>query len=193
MTSPVPGAVDARRYRDAVGLFATGVVVVVGHAGNEHFAMTANAVMSLSLDPLLIAFCPGKRTNFSRHMQQLSGFSINVLREDQQALSTYFAGGWKEPEPPPFRFVPCRSGSRLEGSLVSIDCVPENIIEMGDHWLVIGRVVELHTGISPQRPLLFFGGRYRSVAESVNAPAPDLSDVRNEPARVFYDRWNDDR
>jgi flavin reductase (DIM6/NTAB) family NADH-FMN oxidoreductase RutF len=184
-------SVDARLYRDAIGLFATGVVVVVGHAGSEHFAMTANAVMSVSLDPLLIAFCPGKRTNFSRHVPDLSGFSINVLREDQQALSTYFAGGWKHPAPPPFRFVPSRCGSRLEGSLASIDCVPEKIVELGDHWLVIGRVLDLHTGISPQRPLLFFRGRYGAVADSVSAPAPDLSDVHDEPARVFYDRWND--
>jgi flavin reductase (DIM6/NTAB) family NADH-FMN oxidoreductase RutF len=182
---------DARRYRDTVGLFATGVAVIVGHAGKELFAMTANAVMSISLDPMLIAFCPGKKTNFSRHVANLSGFSINVLRDDQQALSNYFAGGSKESAPPPFRFVPSRCGSRLEGSLASLDCEPERIIELGDHWLVIGRVLDLHVGISPQRPLLFFGGRYRAAQDSQSAPAPDLSNVHDEPVRVFYDRWGD--
>jgi 3-hydroxy-9,10-secoandrosta-1,3,5(10)-triene-9,17-dione monooxygenase reductase component len=183
--------VDARRYRDTVGHFGTGVAVIVGQAGNEHFAMTANAVMSVSLEPLLISFCPGKKTNFSRHMPELSGFSINILREEQQALSNYFAGSWKEPSAPPFRFVPCPCGSRLEGSLASIDCVPEKILDMGDHWLVIGRVVDLHLGIPPHRPLLFFGGRYRALAESRSAPAPDLSNVHDEPARVFYDEWSE--
>lgn len=188
---PAQTTLDARRYRDAIGLFATGIVVVVGHAGGEHFAMTANAVMSVSLDPLLITFCPGKKTNFSRHVKELSGFSINVLRDDQQALSTYFAGGWKEASPPPFRFVPSRCGSRLEGSLASIDCTPEHVLEMGDHWLVIGRVLDIHVGIPPHRPLLFFSGRYRAITEAHSTPAPDLANVHDEPPRIFYDRWND--
>jgi flavin reductase (DIM6/NTAB) family NADH-FMN oxidoreductase RutF len=183
--------VDARRYRDTIGLFATGVAVIVGHAGKDLFAMTANAVMSVSLDPMLISFCPGKKTQFARHIGELSGFSINVLREDQQALSNYFAGGWKGATPPPFRFVPSRCGSRLEGSLASIDCEPERLVEVGDHWLVIGRVIDLHVGIPPHHPLLFHGGRYRTVVDSQSAPAPDLSDVHDEPVRVFYDRWGD--
>jgi flavin reductase (DIM6/NTAB) family NADH-FMN oxidoreductase RutF len=187
----LPTPLDARRYRDTIGLFGTGVAVIVGHAGAELFAMTANAVMSVSLDPMLIAFCPGKKTNFSRHVANLSGFSINILREDQQALSNYFAGGWKEPTPPSFRFVPSRCGSRLEGSLASVDCEPERVIESGDHWLVIGRVLDLHVGIPPHRPLLFFGGRYRAVPDSQSTPAPDLTNVHDEPVRVFYDRWGD--
>jgi flavin reductase (DIM6/NTAB) family NADH-FMN oxidoreductase RutF len=181
------GAIDSRRYRDTVGMFGTGVCVIVGSAGKELFAMTANAVMSVSLDPMLIAVCPGKRTNFSAHIDTLAGFSINVLREDQAVLSTYFAGGWKEPIPPPFRFVPSPCGARLEGSLASIDCHPKQIIEMGDHWLIIGRVLDLHMGVSPLRPLMFFSGRYRTLQDALAAPAPDLADVHGEPLRVFYD------
>ena len=151
--------------------------------------MTANAVMSISLDPMLIAICPGKKTNFAAHIGELSGFSINMLREDQHALSTYFAGGWKEPAPPPFRFVPSRCGSRLEGSLASIDCMSQQIIDVGDHWLIIGQVMDLNVGIQPHRPLLFFSGRYRSIHEPLPTSAPDLTDVHDEPAQVFYDRW----
>jgi flavin reductase (DIM6/NTAB) family NADH-FMN oxidoreductase RutF len=189
--NPSRQPIDARRYRDTVGLFGTGIAVIVGHAGDELFAMTANAVMSVSLEPMLITFCPGKKTQFAQHLSNLSGFSINFLRDGQQALSNYFAGGWKEPTPPPFRFVPSRCGSRLEGSLASIDCEPEQIVEVGDHWLVIGRVLDLHVGIPPHRPLLFFGGRYRTVLDAPSTPAPDLSNVQAEPARIFYDRWGD--
>jgi flavin reductase (DIM6/NTAB) family NADH-FMN oxidoreductase RutF len=181
--------VDGRRYRDTVGLFATGVTIVVGSAGDEQFAMTANAVMSISLDPMLIAFCPGRKASFSRHIEHLSGFSINVLREDQHALSTFFAGSWKEPSPPPYRFVASNGGARLQGSLASIDCRPEQIIELGDHWLVVGRVLDLHIGIAPLRPLLFYKGQYRAVQDGSGPIAPDLSDVHDEPAQVFYNRW----
>src|SRR3569623_1967313 len=98
----------ACRFRDVIGLIATGVAVIVARAGEEVHAMTVNAVSSLSLDPQLVMFCPGKKSNMARHVGELSGFTINILRLDQQALSTYFAGGWREATPPPLRLVPSR-------------------------------------------------------------------------------------
>jgi 3-hydroxy-9,10-secoandrosta-1,3,5(10)-triene-9,17-dione monooxygenase reductase component len=187
--SDVSAALDPRRFRDTIGLFATGVAVIVARAGDEVLAMTANAVSSASLDPMLVLFCPGKRTRFAQALPDLSGFTINFLRHEQQALSTYFAGGWREPAPPAFRLVPSRCAPRLEGSLASIGCELERVTEMGDHWLVVGRVVDLHIGVVPHRPLLFFSGRYRNVDPSESAPAPDLTSVQDEPAHVFYDRW----
>lgn len=176
-----------RRFRDTMGLFATGVAVIIARAGDEPVAMTVNAVTSVSLDPMLVLFCPGKQSRFAAHIDQLEGFTINILRHDQQALSTYFAGGWKEAAPPPFRLVPSRSALRLEGSLASIDCKRHQIIEAGDHWLVLGQVVDVHTGIQPHRPLLFYSGRYRHVDFSESTPAPDLTNVHDEPAHIFYD------
>jgi 3-hydroxy-9,10-secoandrosta-1,3,5(10)-triene-9,17-dione monooxygenase reductase component len=76
---------------------------------------------------------------------------------------------------------------RLEGALATIDCTTEYVREAGDHWLVMGRVLDVHQGIPPHRPLLFFGGRYRNVDFSESAPAPDLANVHDEPAHVFYE------
>lgn len=176
-----------RRFRDTLGLFTTGVAVVIARMGEEPLAMTANAVSSVSLDPMLVLFCPGKQTRIAQHIGELKEFTINILRHDQQALSTYFAGGWKEAAPPPFRLVPSRAGLRLEGSLACIDCTLERVIEAGDHWMVIGRVIDLHTGVQPHRPLLFYSGRYRAVDFSESTPAPDLTNVHDEPAHIFYD------
>jgi flavin reductase (DIM6/NTAB) family NADH-FMN oxidoreductase RutF len=176
-----------RRFRDTLGLFATGVAVVIARAGEEPLAMTANAVTSVSLDPMLVLFCPGKQTHLAQHIAEIEGFTINILRHDQQALSTYFAGGWTEAAPPPFRLVPARSALRLEGSLACIDCKLEHTIEAGDHWMVIGRVVDLHVGVQPHRPLLFYNGRYRAVDFTESTPAPDLTNVHDEPAHIFYD------
>jgi flavin reductase (DIM6/NTAB) family NADH-FMN oxidoreductase RutF len=190
---------DARRFRDTLGLFATGVAVIVAHAGDEVLAMTANAVSSLSLDPMLVMFCPGKKSKLAQHVANLSGFSINILRQEQEALSTYFAGGWKEATPPPFRLVPAgdvtaaaapvpsRRAPRLEGSLASIECEPWQVIEVGDHWMVIGHVIDLHTGIPPHHPLLFHSGRYRHIDFAQGAPAPDLTNIHDEPAHIYYD------
>jgi 3-hydroxy-9,10-secoandrosta-1,3,5(10)-triene-9,17-dione monooxygenase reductase component len=178
---------DARQFRNTIGLFATGVAVIVARAEHEVLAMTANAVSSVSLDPMLVMFCPSKRSNLAQHLAQLSAFTINILRHDQQALSTFFAGGWKEPQPPPFRLVPARLAPRLEGSLASIECEPWKIHEVGDHWMVLGQVIHLHTGVQPHQPLLFHSGRYRHLQPGDSVPAPDLSDVRDEPAHVYYE------
>lgn len=169
-----------------MGLFATGVAIVVGRVGDEVLAMTVNAVSSVSLDPMLLMFCPGKKTRLAESLGSLTAFSINILRHEQEALSTYFAGGWKDPTSPPFRFVPSRSGLRLEGSLASLDCELTKVFDAGDHWLVMGRVIDLHSGIGPQRPLLFYKGRYEGVDFSESAPAPDLAGAHEEPPHVFY-------
>lgn len=185
--SGIPVALDPRRFRDTIGLFPTGVAVIVARAAEEVHAMTVNAICSLSLDPLLVMFCPGKQSNMARHLQNLCGFSLNILRHDQQALSNYFAGGWKEPTPPAFRLIPSRCAPRLEGSLAYLDCEPHQIIEVGDHWMVIGRVVDGSVGIEPHRPLLFVSGRYRNVDYSESRPAPDLANVHDEPAHIYYE------
>ncbi|MDW8327945.1 MAG: flavin reductase family protein [Anaerolineales bacterium] len=178
---------DPRAFRNTIGLFATGVTVIVTQVGDEVHAMTANAVSSLSLDPMLLLFCPSKKARLSQLLGAMTGFSVNILRDEQQALSTYFAGGWKEPTPPPFRFVPAEAAPRLEGSLASIHCEKHQVVDGGDHWIVIGRVVALHQGVEPRRPLLFYGGQYRSVDFTAGAPAPDLTNVMDEPAYVYYE------
>lgn len=183
--SNAPTPLDTRRFRDTIGLFATGVAVVVARAGEEIHAMTVNAVSSLSLDPMLVLFCPGRSTKLAQDIQRVSGFTINFLRREQQALSTYFAGGWREPSTPPFRFVASRSALRLEGSLASIDCEAAQTTEAGDHWLVIGRVVHVHMGILPHHPLLFFKGQYRGVDSAGSAPAPELANIHEVPFHFY--------
>jgi 3-hydroxy-9,10-secoandrosta-1,3,5(10)-triene-9,17-dione monooxygenase reductase component len=175
-----------REYRDTLGLLSTGVAVIVAGMGGEVLAMTVNAVASLSLSPMLIMFAPGKHTRLAQRIGELKYYSINILRSEQQALSTYFAGGWKEAAAPPFRFVPSGAALRLEGCLASIECSSEQILEVGDHWLVIGRVRSLHRGIEPHAPLVFFKGRYHDIDFSPGAPAPDLADAHDAPAHIYY-------
>lgn len=179
---------DTRAFRQTMGLFATGVTVVAVQDGAEIHGMTANAVASISLDPMLVLVCVSKQARLAGLLERATGFSINILRDDQQALSTFFASAWQAAQPPPFRFVPWEGAPRLEGCLAALGCVLHELIESGDHWIVIGRVVALHQGIEPRRPLLFYTGRYRQVDWRESAPAPDLSWVA-EPVYVYYDPW----
>ena len=169
-----------------MGMFATGVAIIAVDHNDAVHAMTANAVSALSLDPMQVLFCPSKRARLSALLHHSVRFSINFLREDEHTFSTYFAGGWKVGAPPPFRFVSAEGVPRLEGCLASISCSVRQILEGGDHWLVIGEVMAIHHGIGPHRPLLFFKGKYEALSSSASAPAPILDDVRDEPPRVFY-------
>ena len=176
----------SKEFRDAMGLFATGVAVIATEAGGRVHAMTANAVSSLSLDPMLVLFCPAKKARFSALLPAASLYSINFLRDDQSALSTYFAGGWKDPSPPPFRFVVSAPFHRLEGALSALLCTKHQVLDGGDHWLVTAQVNKVHRGVEPYRPLVFFRGRYRDIDLNQGMPAPDLVAAADEPAQPYY-------
>jgi 3-hydroxy-9,10-secoandrosta-1,3,5(10)-triene-9,17-dione monooxygenase reductase component len=170
-------SMDVRSFRNVVGRFATGVTVIATEVDGEIRAMTANSFTSLSLDPPLVLFCAGKTTKMGQLVHAAAGFSVNILREDQQSISTYFAGGWKESQPPAFHFLPWHGGPRLDECAAALGCVMHTILEGGDHWIVIGRVLELHHGIESCDPLVFYGGRYGSLANTAGGPAPDLRAV----------------
>jgi flavin reductase (DIM6/NTAB) family NADH-FMN oxidoreductase RutF len=101
-------------------------------------------------------------------IDKATGFCINILRQEQEALSTYFAGGWRESTLPLFSFLPWEGGPRLEGSAASIGCVIDGVHEGGDHWIVVGRVVALRASHG-SAPLVFFGGRYATIMATSEA------------------------
>ncbi len=175
-TAAVPqGSVDSRAFRQTVARFVTGVTVIATEIDGEIRAMTANSFTSLSLEPPLVLFCVGKATRTGQLIHSASGFSVNILRHDQQALSTYFAGGWKEPQPPRFSFVTWVGSPRLEECAAALGCAIQSIQEGGDHWIVIGRVLELYRTEEMCPPLVFCGGCYTTVRPAPRAESVDLT------------------
>ena len=177
---------DPKAFREVLGLFATGVAVVATRLDGKVHAMTANSISSLSLDPLLVLFCPAKKARFSQLLPRATEFSVNFLRDEQEALSTYFAGAAPEDAAPRYRFVEADGMPRLEGCLASLMCSRRDILEGGDHWIVTLAVRGLHRGVDPLRPLLFFGGKYRRVDHRAGAEAPDLVDNSDEPVQMYF-------
>jgi len=155
---------DSRTFRQALGQFVTGVTVIAIEVNGEVRAMTANSFTSLSLDPPLVLFCLGRHTKAGQLIHKASVFSVNILCEEQQDLSAYFAGQWKEPTPPAFSFTVWEPGApRLDNSAVSLSCHTRNVHEGGDHWIVVGEVVAIHRREDATVPLVFYGGRYLSI------------------------------
>ena len=185
-------SITSRSFRDTMGRFATGVAVIAVRGGEERHtgevhAMTASSLTSVSLDPPLLLFCVSRTAKMAALLEASDGFTINLLRADQRALSAFFAGQWRGAAAPPFRFVPWSIGVRLEGCAASLGCAVHRIDQAGDHWIVLGEVRDLHNGVEPVSPLVFFGGRYAALSEERSDVAPEP--LREEPiVQVFYER-----
>ena len=160
--------IDPRAYRHTVGQFVTGVTVIATGTNGSIRAMTANAFASVSLDPPLVLFCVKKNAHLAQAIGLATEFAVNILGQDQQSLSTYFAGVWKESSPPPYAFETWEGLPRLEGCIAALACSVDAIHEGGDHWIVVGRVQALYRSEPTRPPLLFCGGRYGALGD----PAP---------------------
>lgn len=158
--------IESKEFRNILGTLATGVTVIVAGQGDNIRGMTANSVTSLSLEPLLVLFCVAKTAKFAAHLRHHEGFTINVLRRSQLALSNYFSGDWpKDAAPPDYELIPWHGAPRLNGCAASVGCKTEEFLERGDHWIVIGQVLALHKNLEPIDPLVYFQGRYRSLRQ----------------------------
>jgi 3-hydroxy-9,10-secoandrosta-1,3,5(10)-triene-9,17-dione monooxygenase reductase component len=151
-----PSEIEKGAFRTVLGHFASGVTVVAGVDAEGPVGLTCQSFFSLSLDPPLIAIAPA-RTSVSWPRVEASGsFCVNILADDQEAIAWAFASsggdkfagvGWQ----------PATTGSpRLLGALAWIDCDVEEVLDGGDHQLVVGRVRDL--GSEAGEPLLFYRG-----------------------------------
>ena len=193
--APAP-AVDARTYRNTIGLFATGVTVITTRLGDTVHGMTANAVSSVSLDPTLLLVCIDRRARMHDLIREAGVFAVNILAADQEAISGHFAGRKKEgPPPASLRFDDGPIGDEegvptIAGCVAAIRCVVEHAFDGGDHTILVGRVAGLHPGAPNARPLLFFGGRYRHLAEPDPAAHPAPDPWASEEVQVYYHEWD---
>ena len=156
---------DPRSFRQALGCFATGITVVtsVGLDG-EYLGFTANSFNSVSLDPPLVLFSLDRGAYSLKAFEAAGVFAINILREDQEAVSIAFARAlsskWDG-----VRTEIWQTGSPiLVDALARFDCETTSMHDGGDHVIFVGRVLRLRAGVDG-RPLLYFRGAYRQINE----------------------------
>lgn len=155
---------DTARFRQVLGHFPTGVTIVTGlSASGEPGGLTIGSFCSVSLEPPLVGFLPGVSSRSWADIAPGGSFCVNILGADQGDLCWRFA---KESEG---RFdgidwQKAPSGSPiLPGVIGWIDCSTEQVIEMGDHWFVLGRVGDLHCEENVSDAMTFFRGKVCSV------------------------------
>lgn len=163
-------SMNSSEFRRAMGQFATGVTIITLDLEGEVHGMTANAFASVSLDPPLVLVCVDHNTRTHAHLHAKKRFGINVLGENQRAISEYYARAERDHE-----HAETEAGARfdrtqhetpiLRGSLAYLECRLHSAQAAGDHTIFIAEVedVVVHEG----DPLLFFRAKYRKVGEDV--------------------------
>lgn len=156
-------AFDSMKQRRILGHFTTGVTVVTtdGPAGSH--GMTANAFASLSLDPPLVLVAVDRRASMLEFLEQNGCFAVNILRDDQEPLSLRFA----TPGPKGFSDLDVTTAATgspvLLDALAFLDCRVHSILPGGDHAIFVGEI--LAGDDRGGRPLVYYGGNYRNLAE----------------------------
>lgn len=169
--TPIPddpeAAARARRFRDVLGLFCSGVTVVTSIAGEGPVGMTCQSFSSVSLDPPLVMFCAAKTSRTWPQVRQAGFFCVNILADGQAEVSDAMAVQGPE-KYAGTTWRPASTGAPLlDGVLGYVDCSIHAVHEAGDHYIVIGSVEDLGFGDGRERdpelpgPLLFYRGKYR--------------------------------
>jgi len=154
---------DQRSFRDTLGRYPTGVVVVAAAAADGPAGMAVNSFTSVSLDPPLIAFCPMLSSTSWAQIKPAGGFAVSLLRLQHEAVARgfsqrgidRFAGHEWQASP---------SGHPVLAEAIGwLDAAIESVSPAGDHELVIARVLDW-SAPGEGDPLVFFSGGYRALS-----------------------------
>ena len=157
-------------------------MVTATAADGERVGMVVGSFASVSLEPALVSFMPTRNSWTYSRLLTADNFCVNVLAADQLALCARFASRTQDK----FAGVAARptghGGWILDGALAWVDCSIHQVVEAGDHDIVLGRVDAL--GVSGSTtPLIFFQGQYGGFT-----PAPVLTPYLHDP-QMQADRW----
>lgn len=157
------GAEELTEFRTVLGRFASGVTIVTSATASGPVGMTLQSFSALSLRPPLVMFAPAKSSRAWPLIHRSGHFTVNLLAADQEDLSTTFAVSQADKFAGVDWAPSAQHGDpRLAGCVGWIDCAVHNVHAEGDHYIVVGRVLDLVEGEAAE-PLLFYRSGYRKL------------------------------
>lgn len=156
---PGASAFDVAHFRQVMGRFCTGVTVITAVDSGVPVGFTAQSFTSVSLDPPLVSFCPGKTVHSWARIRHAEVFCVNILSDRQEALCRTFASkgqdkflgvGWRP--------GPATGSPVLEGVIGWVEARVVAEHDAGDHLIVVGQVLDLDS--DGGQPLLFYRGGF---------------------------------
>jgi len=155
--------VTSQEFRAALGRFSSGVTVITVETtvGQVH-GMTASSFCSVSLRPPLILVCVDHLAETYLHLRERGRFGVSVLKEEQEALSEFFADPERNPDAARrlgIHYNHMKSGTPVvANTLANLDCEIVQAHAAGDHTIFVAEVKEVT--VAEGSPLLYFRGRY---------------------------------
>lgn len=166
MSPARPASLDSKHLRQWCSGFATGVAVItLKDKTGARRGITVNSLTSVSLDPPLMLFCLARSAGIAPAFRAAPRFAINILAEDQEALSRHFANPQHNPAPDDLWERDRRGCPILHHTLGWMVCEKTAIHRGGDHDILVGRTVALLKRSTNPKPLLYFHSRYRRLGE----------------------------
>jgi len=159
---------SSRELRDALGHFATGVAVVTAcNLDGAPIGMTMSSFNAVSLEPPLVLFSVARSAHSVDAMQAARGFAVNILGHAQAELSQQFArplaDKWQAvAHSPGYGDAPI-----LDDVLAHFECEPYAQYDGGDHVIFVCRVRRFAAADRGEGPLIFYRGRYHTLAAEV--------------------------
>ncbi|BDA79373.1 flavin reductase [Leptospira kobayashii] len=157
-------AVSSEKFKKALSLWASGVSVICYESKAKKGGITVSSFSSVSLDPPLVLFCLDKNSPAKEAIESANAFSVNILSSEQKQISADFASSSLDKEEVlagqnPIRLV--TGAPVLNGTLASLDCSLFQILDSGDHWIMIGHVEDSNS--NENAPLLYFNRNYHTI------------------------------
>jgi 3-hydroxy-9,10-secoandrosta-1,3,5(10)-triene-9,17-dione monooxygenase reductase component len=156
MTEPL---LDSAHFRRVFACLPTGVTVITAYSAGTPVGMAANSVTSVSLDPLLVLFCPARSSETWPVIRDVGAFCINIMAGHHEDTTRRFAAKGVD------RFAEVRwtdrdSGPALDDAAAWIECRLTDEHDAGDHTIVVARVVAIEAGEESADALIFHRGAY---------------------------------
>jgi len=159
---------DVDLFRRAMSRFATGVTVLTTRVRDLDHAMTASALTSVSLDPLLLLVCVEREARFHDAVVEAGVWGVNVLSGNDRAVADWLATRGRplhaQLDRLPHHNGPQTGVALLDNALSTFECRTTAIHPAGDHSIVVGEVVSVTSSAHPGEALLYYRGRYETLA-----------------------------
>ncbi len=160
--NPNHADIDPGDYRRVLGHFPTGVTVVTAETSNGPIGVAIGSFASISIDPPLVGFFLGTNSNSGAGIEEAGHFCVNVLGAEQLELCGIMASKSEAKfDGVEITLAPSTGAPVLPGVHAMIDCSLEQVIQLGDHNLIVGRVQHLHADLDGETvPMVFHKGQY---------------------------------
>lgn len=149
---------ETRQYRNVMGRFATGITIVTTELDGDIHGMTANAFISVSLEPPLILVSVDQKASMHDKLKKSGQFAVSLLSKEQQDVSMHFSKQ-KTLDSVNHFFTRLAGQPVIKDALSTMACKLYEAHPAGDHTLFIGEVIDLSLGDS-NKPLTYFEGKY---------------------------------